>query len=355
MGQTNYLKMLWGVLYLVFAAISCWATAESLNLTWPSIPLWVCYSIAIGFYLIASIGATMIAKAFNKNEFIQNRGWMLGGGIAILLLFWIITSFPTNTHTFLYRNKIADVLNEEQQTTNSYLKQIQLGSAIEKRIVKDTLELANKVKAQCTALEAEIKNEINPGYGPESRKIKASIADMLGIERIEDLSGNDTSVKGREILCRAYRSIIYQHLATAEKRIDESYRAQYKLKDQFISQSKSYEKNINTWISSWQKGDVSANNADDIKKDFNDKRLMPAYSLIKTCKTYVEFADKEHEQRYTNENQTSNISKIISVYDLWKEFLFGSYRGSMFMVFCILISLLVDIAAFVFFYLIQKK
>lgn len=354
MGQTNYLKILWGVLYIVFASISCWATAESLNLTWPSIPLYVCYGIAIGFYLVASIGATMIANAFNKNKYIEHRGLLLTGGILILLFFWIITSLPTNTHTFLYRNKIADVLTEEQQTTNGYLKQIQSGQAIDNRIIKDTTALAQKVKSQCTALEQEIQNELNPGFGPESRRIKGTIANLLGIEKIEDLSGNDSSVKGRQILSNQYRKIIYSHLANAEKNIESSYRAQYKLKDQYIAQAKASEKNINTWITAWQKGEVSANEADEIKKDFNDKRLMPSYSLIKTCKTYVEFMDKQDEKRYTSENLTSNISYIISVYDLWYEFLFGSYKGSMFMVFCILISLLVDVAAFVFFYLLVK-
>ena len=355
MNNINYLKILWFILYFLFACISCWATAESLNLTWPSVPIVVCYVIAIGFYIVASVGATMVAKAFDKDKFIEHRNWFLGGGIVILLFFWLIVSLPTNSHTFLYRNKIADVLNEEQHTTNKYLKQIQLGSAIDRRIVSDTLELSNKVKSQCTALEAEIKNEINPGVGPESRKIKASIADLLGIEKIETLSGDDTSIEGREALCRAYRSIIYQHLANAERRIEGNYRAQYRLKDQYISQSKACEKNIDTWIASWKRGEVSANDPKDVKDDFNDRRLMPAYSLIKTCRSYVDFDNKDDEQRYTSENLTSNISKIISVYDLWYEFLFASYSGGMFMVFCILISLLVDIAAFVFCYLAFKK
>jgi hypothetical protein len=353
--NNNYFKILWALLYLIFSGISCWATAESLKLTWPSVSIGVCYAIAIGFYLVASLGATMVAKALDKDKFIEHRGWLLGGGILILLFFWIIVSLPTNTHTFLYRNKIADVLNEEQQTTDKYLKQIQLGSAIDRRIVKDTLELANKVKAQCTALEAEIKNELNPGVGPESRKIKASIADLLGIEKIETLSGDDTSLAGREALCRAYRSIIFRHLTNAERQIEGSYRAQYKLKDQYINESKACEKNIDTWIASWKRGEVSAYKAEDVKDDFNDRRLMPAYTLIETCRSYIDFENKNDEQRYTSENLTSNISHIISVYDLWAEFLVGNYRGSsMFMIFCIMISLLVDIAAFVFFYLTFK-
>ncbi|MBR6283547.1 MAG: hypothetical protein IKR25_04535 [Muribaculaceae bacterium] len=354
MGQTNYLKMLWGILYVVFAGISCWATAESLNLTWPSIPLAVCYGIAIGFYLVASVGATMIANSFNRDKFFQHRGLMLSGGVLIMLFFWIITSLPTNTHTFLFRNKIADVITEEQKTTNSYLMQIQTGQAIDNRIINDTTKLANNVKTQCTALENEIKNELNPGDGVKSREIKKSIADLLGIEKIDNLTGADNSVRGREILARTYRKIIYAHLAVAEKNIENSYRAQSKLRDKYISESKATTKNIDTWIAAWNKGQVSANDPKDVKEDFNDQRLMKGYTLIKTCRNFIDFSNKEDEQRFTANNLESNISHIISVYDLWYEFLFGSYKGSMFMIFCILISLLVDVAAFVFFYLIQK-
>lgn len=354
MGQTNYLKMLWAALYIVFACISCWATAESLNLTWPSIPIIVCYGIAIGFYLVASVGATMIANSFDRNKYYQNRGLMLTGGAGILLFFWIITSLPTNTHTFLFRNKIADVITEEQKTTNGYLMQIVTGQAINNRIIRDTTDLVNKVRIECTALEYEIMNELNPGDGPKSSEIKKNIANLLGIEKIQTISGADNSVKGRIILARTYRGIIFSHLANKQRSIENVYRSQSKLRDTYANEAKTTIKNIDTWVSAWNKGKADANDPKDIKADFNDQRLMKGYSLIKNCKAFVDFNDKKQEQRYTADNLESNISHIISVYDLWYEFIFGSYKGSMFMVFCILISLLVDVAAFVFFYLIQK-
>ena len=123
MKKTNYLKLLWCIFYVLLGSISCWATAESLSLTWPSVPLLTCYCIAIGFYLIASIGAIMVTNAVKKTKPIQHRGLRLSYGVAILLLFWILISFPTNTHTF-FRHEIAHVLSEEQQTSGSHLKYI---------------------------------------------------------------------------------------------------------------------------------------------------------------------------------------------------------------------------------------
>lgn len=355
MGQTNYLKILWVVLYFLFAGISCWATAESLHLTWPSIPIAVCYGIAFGFYLVASVGATMVANAFNKNKFIERRGVLLASGIAILLFFWLITSLPTNTHTFLYRNKISQVLNDEHKVTGKYLKQIQTGQAIKERIHNDTTKLATSVKTRCTALEREIMNELNPGYGDSAKHIKREIANLLGIEKINDLSGNDRSEKGRRTLAAAYRSIIYSHLATAEKDVESRYWSQYKLKKFFVEQAKQCNKNLDVWIDSWQQGQVSAYNAEDISLDFNDQRLMPAYSLIKNCQELVTFTSDTEKQRFLAPDNSTQISQIISVYDLWYKYLKGEYSGNgMFMFFCIMISLLVDLAAFVFFYLTQK-
>ena len=100
----------------------------------------------------------------------------------------------------------------------------------------------------------------------------------------------------------------------------------------------------------------------DIHKDYSKnikekavQKIGNDYIIEKEDKAFLfRFSNKEDEQRFTANNLESNISHIISVYDLWYEFLFGSYKGSMFMIFCILISLLVDVAAFVFFYLIQK-
>lgn len=65
MNQTNYKKILYLVGFIVFGAISCWATAESLHLllaTWPKV---FCYAVAIGFFIIASIGFKMIMDSLN--------------------------------------------------------------------------------------------------------------------------------------------------------------------------------------------------------------------------------------------------------------------------------------------------
>ena len=54
MGQTNYLKLVWIAGFIIFAGISCLATAESLRLLSSSLPMGVWLAITIGIFIIAS-------------------------------------------------------------------------------------------------------------------------------------------------------------------------------------------------------------------------------------------------------------------------------------------------------------
>lgn len=100
MRQNNYLKLVWAVAFVAFAGVSCWATAESLHLLLSSWPLVLCWIVTIGFFIIASLGTKMIVDSLNQNIYIENKGFHLIGGIIIVLIFWLICSLPTNTHTF---------------------------------------------------------------------------------------------------------------------------------------------------------------------------------------------------------------------------------------------------------------
>lgn len=122
--ENNYKKLLFLVAYIVFASVSCWATAESLHMLLPSWPEVFCYAVTIGFFIIASIGTKLIADSFNSNVYVHNRGGKLAAGILIVAVFWLICSLPTNTHTFFYRSVASDVANDDISTTKGYLGQL---------------------------------------------------------------------------------------------------------------------------------------------------------------------------------------------------------------------------------------
>ena len=100
MGQNGILKIISLCGFLAFAAVSCWATAESLHLLLSSWPVALCWIVSIVFFVIASIGTKMIVDSLNQNIYLEKRGFRFICGIILFLVFWLICIMPTNTHTF---------------------------------------------------------------------------------------------------------------------------------------------------------------------------------------------------------------------------------------------------------------
>ena len=74
MGQNNYVKIFSICAFVAFATVSCWATAESLHLLLPALPLALSWIITIGFFVIASLGSKMIVDSLNQNIYLEKRG-----------------------------------------------------------------------------------------------------------------------------------------------------------------------------------------------------------------------------------------------------------------------------------------
>lgn len=100
MNDNKFLKIISVLGFLVLAAVSCWATSESLHLLLPTYPSLLCWAITVGFFFIASWGTKMIVDSLNQNIYMEKRGWTLLGGVIIVIAFWLFCSMPTNTHTF---------------------------------------------------------------------------------------------------------------------------------------------------------------------------------------------------------------------------------------------------------------
>ena len=85
MNQTNYLKLFSVLAFLAFAAVSCWATAESLQLLLPSWPIFACWIVTIGFFIIASLGTKMIVDSLNQNIYFILQYICLDGSLILIV------------------------------------------------------------------------------------------------------------------------------------------------------------------------------------------------------------------------------------------------------------------------------
>lgn len=256
---------------------------------------------------------------------------------------------PTNTHTFFYRTVINDKVNTDISTTRGYLSQIKNNTNNKTQATVKVNELKNNVDVLLGELEAEIKNEVNPGFGPKSKEILRKFATLLEVDKVEPLSYKGTSKQDRDKLCDAYRTKIY---ILAENRATNIMAHILSPNSDNIKEVKRDDENLALVKKYIGDKTINLNDAEDVE-DVCDK-LNTAYNTVKKNSDFVNFSSKTDEANYTADNPVTKVKRMISVFDVWEDFMAGEYAGHGFM-FWIIISILVDIAAFIFFDLAFKK
>ena len=348
MNQTNYLKLFSVFAFLAFAAVSCWATAESLQLLLPSWPIFACWIVTIGFFIIASLGTKMIVDSLNQNIYMEKRGAKLFFGIILLLIFWLVCSMPTNTHTFFYRNIINDVVNTDISTTRGYLSQIKNNTNYKNQASIKANALKNEVDILLGELEAEIRNEANPGFGEKSKEILRKLAAKLSVDKIEPLTYTNLSVQGLNKLCDAYRTKIF---ILRDNRINNLMNQILTPNEDNLKEVKLHDDNLSLTKQYIGDGTIDLNLSEDIQGVCD--KLNAGYNAVKKNKDFVNFSSSEDEAKYTAEAPVTEVKRVISVFDVWGDFLDGKYGYGF--TFWIIISILVDVAAFIFFDIAFKE
>lgn len=332
--------------FVAFASVSCWATAESLHLllyNWPTVMCWI---VTIGFFIIASLGTKMIVDSLNQNIYLENRGLRLIGGIIIILIFWLICSMPTNTHTFFYRTVINNKVTTDISTTRGYLGQIKNNTNNKTQATVKVNELKNSVDVLLGELEAEIKNEANPGFGPKSKEILRKFATLLGVDKIEPLTSKGNSKQDREKLCDAYRTKIY---ILADSKATNIMANILTPNADNLKEVKTVDENLSLVKKYIGDGTIDLNNPEDMTGENGVcEKLNEGYNTIKKNHDFVNFSSDTDKANYTANNPITKVKRMISVFDVWEDFLKGEFAGHGF-AFWIIISILVDIAAFISF------
>ena len=81
--------------------------------------------------------------------------------------------------------------------------------------------------------------------------------------------------------------------------------------------------------------------------------ILSGYTCVKNNQKFVNFDNQRDKMLYTAENLETNTKRMLSVIDVWIDFFKGKYPISFF--FYVLLSILVDVAAFIFFDFAFKK
>lgn len=351
MNQVNYMKLFSLLAFVAFAAVSCWATAESLHLLLPSWPSVLCWIVTIGFFVIASLGSKMIVDSLNPNIYKERRGLSILGGLFLLLVFWLVCSMPTNTHTFFYRNSIGDIAGQDIFTTKAYLQMLRDNVKSEEAIKARQDELRKVLDNQETAFMHEIDNLANRGFGDKAKAILLEISKTLQVKPIQELSHKDNSDASMRALKQQYHAMFMDMLEKRNAQIAADIRnAQEKTYKPLATKSTEELTVVENELKEMNlRGDV-----DNELVSRADVALKRGYGIIKSYQQYVRFNNKEDEALYTADNQLTRTSRMLSVIDVWKDFVAGKHAGRGF-IFWVIIAVLVDIAAFIFFDIAFRK
>lgn len=348
MEQRNYLKVFCAIAFIAFAAVSCWATVESLHLLLSAkdsnIPVIFVWIITVGFFFIASWGSKMIVDSLNSHVYTENPGLKLIGGIFIMIIFWLLMSMPTNTHTFFYKDTIKDVAIRDLEKTNDYLRVLETDEIAMANIEHDWTVYENEVWGIYQEICREAANPSRPGIGEYVKNLLKKLEGKLGVE-ITEIKPKTNNVKGWNEVLEVYRKSIANLL---EKKKPEYIRRFIVITPEVKKKIQRHRKNISIVL-----GDIHK------MSSINDQVMVNAgtvlsesYGLINQYSDHLEF--KDNDQQVYAGNTLSKTERMLSVWDVWMDFFSGKIARGKF-VFWMIISILIDVAGFIFFDMAFKR
>lgn len=301
---------------------------------WPEILVW---GITITFFIVASIGTKLIVDSLMSQEYVENRKGKLWGGILLVVFFWLLMSMPTNTHTFFYNDEIGSTITNDIQTTNKYLQQIiENGTSSTKVLDEEGTRIKNLVEEQRT----HIVKQFNGDEPPYKRGNGKKIADHLKII-------NDTlhcAIKQHPDYNSTNPLILNRYQAEIDKALNHALRT-HTISEKSVQDAIDQKKNLSSLNDSIQ-DHLATGSLTEAEILQCQSELHKSYGIISLNKPFIHF-DKNDEGVYTKEKPDTKTKRLSSVINVTVDFLHGKYSDSSW--YYILLSILVDIAAFIFF------
>lgn len=335
------------------AGFSCFWTAESLFIWQPSITIYGAWLIAVVFYIVASICFSKLLKSLDKQADFYGKLFGRTGAFLLsivgLIVFWLCVSLPTNTHTLLYRASIKNVIMTDLNRTQGYLQSLEDNNVEIERINQRYNSKSEAVDALILRLLAEIDNPSAIGIGDRFNTILVELDRTLStdsnnpvkLQRVAKVGNTRTQWLAT---VNYYQKQAYEQLALYRSSCDKEIAA-----IKATMGSKELERLIaNNKIALKDIANMKGVDNVIIQEAVND--LTSGYAYIYANSQYVNFKNGDKEL-YTREGAIPEAKVMLSVPDVWKDFLTtDKYDGHGF-IWWVLIALLVDIAGFIFFHI----
>lgn len=348
-------KILWFIGFVVAAAISCWATSSSLILMMPSlfssnpiVRLIMVWLLVIIIYVLASLAMKWVIDSVNNDGTLEHPKAMLWGGIATLCVSWIIISLPTNAHTFFYKLKIGDVITEDLSTTRTYSQQL----ADRIVIAPEYSILENDVLKEWELFEKEVKSGITgSGFGKYAASHISKINTKLTSKYFIPTPKNTNKAKDDEntALLNYWKE---NYLA---KRLEEIKSDKYQVDKKLAKEARMNVNNMVAMEDSIHQLIYTNQISEEIAEPLitqADGVLKKSYTDIKKSSKYVKFKGND-ESLYTKDNIETKTSRFLNPYAVVWDYFTGKIPFTF--TFWLLLSIVIDLAGFFFFFQWQKK
>lgn len=341
------MKLVYWAGYLLCAGISCWLTGESLALLWQC-HLVLAILVAIAFFIIASFGTKLIVDSFSRDA---NHPWLqLIGGTILVIIFWLICSMPTNTHTFFLSQQGEELVTQDISKTSDYLTKLKNYGGTEASEYEHYCKVLDKITSSFkTELKREICLKSNPGDGKKTEEIlKKYEKEGFNISLASKVNRDDPEQAyedyAKTIDDQADRLKLEKQKEYIGQRSGESINEMKKAAEKHL-------KALNTIKEEIKNHNINISNLDDLKRINNE--LNDSYSLIKNNADRAGLSNVD-KPKYTAENIHTDTKRLTSVSEMVTDWWHGKYDGFG-LGWWILFAILIDIAAFIFFYLATKK
>lgn len=344
-------------MFVIFGAISCFATSESLYLTFDgAFPRFIWVAIVIGFYIITSLGTKWIIESFSSN-FQENRRLKLFGGFLIVFVFWLAVSFPTNAHTFLYKRAAKTVAQKEIAWQDKQLYSITDVNAW----AYDKEAAINKQVADIESLKesliGEIKHPDRKGFAEKADSILLKIEDKLRIAKgsIHRIEAKNFSTNEMNRLDKHYSNAIADQLVIYESKLQKDLAIQIANREKEVERAKDTKKRLEAMIKALNDN-----------KNVNEAMLKEARAQINNAynilDNYTITGESSYRTKYVENEKGLPSHKLTNAGEIvYKDYLTGQLnkkydiQETKSMIYFILISLMIDIAAFLFFNIAFKS
>ncbi len=342
MKQNMFLKIFAAVMFVAFAAVSCWSTTESLFLTMENaqIPKWVFWIATVGLFVLTSYCTKLVVDSLNPNIIVEGRKPKLVLGILGVVLFWLLFSMPTNTHTFFYKQMAKNTAVTELTTMQTQLMALTNQNTMIDYYETEWKDYKNNVTNALDNLENEIKSATEPGFGKKAEDFLRKIEKLLGLNYGDIRREKTTSTSDKEIkrVCEYYHNEVMKKLEG--KKSDHDQMVARKLDNSNYINSRAndllpkIEKNLKDLENNkLNKEEVLKQSREIIGKGIalleKDEKLSPSRRLTDVIKVWGDYFGGKTKEIYGNNDST-----------LW---------------YWILLSIIVDVAAFAFFVISFKE